>query len=100
VAALTVTAVETIALVVAVATADGDGDGGQNRVATKVSCNEEGGGDGGKSYGNEGGGRAMATAMTWAVATAMRLAGDEEGKCKGGKSIAKAMRADGDGDSR
>ncbi len=42
VAALTVTAVETIALVVAVATADGDGDGGQNRVATKVSCNEEG----------------------------------------------------------
>ncbi len=44
VAALTVTAVETFALVVVVATADGDGDGGQNRVATKVSCNEEGSG--------------------------------------------------------
>ncbi len=42
----------------------------------------------------------MATAMMWAVATAMRLAGDEEGKCKGSKSIATAMRADGDGDSR
>jgi hypothetical protein len=100
VAAFTVTAVETIAPVVAVATADGDGDGGQNRFVTKVSCNEEGGGDGGKSDGNEGGGRAMATAMTWAMVTAMGLAGDEEGKCKGGKSIATAKRADGDGNSR
>jgi hypothetical protein len=42
----------------------------------------------------------MATAMTWAVATAMRLAGNEEGKCKGGKSNATATRADGNGDSR
>ncbi len=100
VAALTVTAVETIALVVAVATADGDGDGGQNRVAMKVSCNKEGGCNGSKSDGNEGGGQAMVTAMTWAVAMAMRLAGDEEGKCNGGKSIATATRADGDGDSR
>ncbi len=56
VAALTVTAMETFALVVAVATADSDGDGGQNRVATKVSCSEEGGGDGGKSNGYKGGG--------------------------------------------
>ncbi len=100
VAALTVTAVETIALVVVVATADGNSDGSQNRVAMKVSCSEEGGGNGGKSNGNKGGGRAMATAMTWVVATAMRLAGDKEGKCKGGKSIAMATRADGNGDSR
>ncbi len=56
VAALTVTAVETFASVVAVATADGDGNGSQNRVATKVSCNKEGGGNGGKSNGNKGGG--------------------------------------------
>ncbi len=39
VAALTVTAMETFALVVAVARADSNGDGGQNRVPTKVSCN-------------------------------------------------------------
>ncbi len=58
VAALTVTAVETLkALVMGVATADGKGNGGQNKVATNVSCNEEGGGDGGKSNGNKGGGR-------------------------------------------
>jgi hypothetical protein len=37
VAALTVRAMETFALVVAVVTADSDGDGAQNRVATKVS---------------------------------------------------------------
>ncbi len=37
VAALTVTAMETFAMVVAVATADGNGNGGQNRVATKVA---------------------------------------------------------------
>ncbi len=82
VAALTVIAVEMFASVMGVATAD---DGGQNRVATNVSCNEEGGGDGGKSDGDEGGGRAMASVRTWAMATAMTLAGDEEGKCKGGK---------------
>ncbi len=83
VAALTVTAVEMFASVMGVATADSDGDGGQNRVATKVPCNKEGGGNGGKSNGDEGGGRATATATTWAMATAMRLAGDEESKCKG-----------------
>ncbi len=86
VAALTVTAVEPLkASVMGVATGDGDGDGGQYRVATNVSCNKEGGGDGSKSDGNKGGGRATATATTWAMATAMRLAGNEEGKCKGGK---------------
>jgi hypothetical protein len=62
VAALTVTAVETFASVMGVATVDGNGDGSQNRVATKVSCNKEGGGDGGKSDGDKGGGRAMACA--------------------------------------
>ncbi len=83
-AALTVTAVEMFASVMGVATADGDSNGSQNRVATKVSCNKEGGGDGGKSNGDEGGGRATATATTWVMATAMRLAGNDEGKCKGG----------------
>ncbi len=47
---------EAFVLVMGVATADGDGNGGQNRVMTKVSCNREGGCDGGKSNGNEGGG--------------------------------------------
>ncbi len=85
VAALTVKAVEMFASVVAVATADGDGNGSQNRVTTKVSCNEESGGDGGKSDGDEGGGRATTTTTSWAMATAMRLVGNKEGKCKGGK---------------
>jgi hypothetical protein len=85
VAALTVRAVETFALVMGVATADGDGNGSQNRVGTKVLCNKEGGGDGGKSNGNKGGGQATATATTCAMVTAMRLVGNEEGKCKGGK---------------
>ncbi len=71
---MTVTAVETFASVMGVATADSDGDGGQNRVATKVLCNEESGGDGGKSNGNEGGGQATAMATTWAMAKAMRQA--------------------------
>ncbi len=82
---LTVKAMETFALVVAVATADSNGDGGQNRVATKVSCNEEGGGDGGKSNGDEGGGQAMTMATMWAMVTETRPAGNERGKCKGGK---------------
>ncbi len=81
VVALTVRAMETFALVVAVVTVDSDGDGGQNRVATKVSCNEEGGGDGGKSNGDEDGGRATATATTWAMVTETRPAGDKRGKC-------------------
>ncbi len=66
VAALTVTAVETFALVVAVATADGDGDGGQNRVATKVSCNEEG-------------------VVTAARAMAMRVAGEQRRRQQRGR---------------
>ncbi len=85
VVALTVTVVERFALVVAVASADGNGAGGQNRVMTKVLCNEEGGGNGGKSNGDEGGGQATAMATTWAMATETRLADNEEGKCKGGK---------------
>ncbi len=57
VAALTVTVVEILkASVMGVAMADGNGDGGQNRVAKNMSCNKEGGGDGGKSDGDEGGG--------------------------------------------
>ncbi len=52
VVALTVTAVEMFASVMGVATADGNGDVSQNRVATKVSCNEEGGGISGKSEGD------------------------------------------------
>jgi hypothetical protein len=91
VVALIVTAMETFALVVAVATADSNGDGGQNRVATKVLCNEEGGGDGGKSNGDKGGGRATATTTTWAMVTETRPAGNERGKCNGGKGY-------GDGD--
>ena len=86
VAALTVTAMETFALVVAVVTADSDGNGGQNRVVTKVSCNEKGGGDGGKSNGDEGGGQATATATMWAMVTETRPAGNKGGKCKGGNS--------------
>jgi hypothetical protein len=88
VAALTVTAVETFASVVTVAAAYGDSNGGgsQNRVPTKVSCIKEGGGDGGKSNGNEGGGQATAMATMWEMATEARLAGNKEGKCKGGKS--------------
>ncbi len=82
---MTVTAMETFALVVVVAMADSDGNGGQNRAATKVSCNEEGGCDVGKSNCDEGGGQAMATATTWAMVTETRPGGVERGKCKGGK---------------
>ncbi len=85
VAALTVTAVDTFASVVAVATADGDGNGGQNKVGMKVSCNKEGGGDGGKSNDDKGGGQATAMATKWAMGTETRLVGNKEGRCKGGK---------------
>ncbi len=67
-------------------------------LATRVECDEESDGFGGKSNGNKGdrrltATRAMATvtAMTWLMATVTRLAGDEEGKGEGGK-------ADDDGD--
>ncbi len=95
VAALTVTAVKTFALVMGVATADGDCNGGQNRVTTNVSCNKECGGDGSKSDGNEGGGRATAMATMWAMATGMRLVGNKEGS-----SIPTTTRANGNGNSR
>jgi hypothetical protein len=42
-AALTVTVVESFASVVAIVAVDGDGNSSQNRFATKVSCNKEGG---------------------------------------------------------
>jgi hypothetical protein len=64
-------------------------------LATRVECDKESDGFGGKSDGNEGGRRlaaramATATATTWVVV--MRLAGDDEVKGEGGKG-------DGDGD--
>ena len=67
-------------------------------LATRVECDEESNGFGGKCDGNEGGRRLMATgamvtmtATTWLMATVTRLAGDKEGKGEGGKG-------DGDGD--
>ena len=64
-------------------------------LATRVECDKESNGFGGKSDGNEGGRRlmatralatVMATAMTWlTMVTVTRLAGDEEGKGEGGK---------------
>ncbi len=54
-------------------------------MATKVWCNKEGGGKGGKSNGDEGGGQATATTKTWVMAMGTRLASNKEGKCKGGK---------------
>ena len=57
--------------------------------ASRVECNKESDGFGGKSDGNEGGRqltttRAMATvtAMTWVMATVTRLAGDKEDKAR------------------
>ena len=69
-------------------------------LATRVECNEESDGFGGKSDGNEGGRRLTATrAMVTVTVTATRmlkamvtrLAGDEEGKGEGGEG-------NGDGD--
>jgi len=61
-------------------------------LAMRMECDEESIGFGGKSNGNEGGRRLMATrvlatvtAMTWLMVTVTRLAGDEEGKGEGGK---------------
>ena len=81
-------------------TGDEEGKGMKRAMAlaTRVECEEESNGFGGKSDGNEGGRRFTATramakvmAMMWVMATVMRLAGDEEGKGEGGKG-------DGDGD--
>ena len=67
-------------------------------LATRVECDKESNGFGGKSDGNKGDRQltatrvmAMATAATWVMVMATRLAGDEEGKSEGGKG-------DGDGD--
>jgi hypothetical protein len=67
-------------------------------LALRMECNEESDGFGGKSDGNEGGRRLMATralatvmATTWLMVTVTRLAGGKEGKGEGGKG-------DGDGD--
>ena len=61
-------------------------------LATRVECDEESDGFGGKSDGNEGDRRLTATramarvmATTWLMAMVTRLAGDEEGKGEGGK---------------
>jgi hypothetical protein len=77
---------------------EGKGDREGNPLATRVECNKEGNGFSGKSNSNKGGGRATATrAMTtvmakmWAMATAMRVAGNKEGNGNGDKR-------DGDGD--
>ena len=67
-------------------------------MATRVECDKESNGFGGKSDGNEGDRQltttramAMATAATWVMVMVTRLAGDEEGKSEGGKGY-------GDGD--
>jgi hypothetical protein len=55
-------------------------------VATRVTCDEEGDGDGGKSDGDEGGGRA--TAMT-AMATEGEQQSTSDGIDKGGQWLAR-----------
>jgi hypothetical protein len=58
----------------------------------RVACNEEGDGNSNKGSGNKGGGQARVTkGMTtmWAMATGMRLVGNEEDKDKGSKSNGK-----------
>ena len=54
-------------------------------MATKVSCTEEGGGNGGTSNGSKGCGQATAMVTMWAMVTATRQVGDKEGKGEGGK---------------
>ena len=67
-------------------------------LATRVECDEESAGFGGKSDGNEGGRRLTATRVmatvtttTWLLVTVTRLAGNAEGKGEGDMG-------DGDGD--
>jgi len=61
-------------------------------LVTRVECDEESDGFGGKSDGNEGGRRLTATrAMATVTATTWLMAGNEEGKGEGGKD-------DGNGD--
>jgi hypothetical protein len=54
-------------------------------LATRVECDKEGNGFGSKSNGNKGGGQAtviramaMVRAMTWAMATVTRVAGEQQ----------------------
>ncbi len=54
--------------------------------ATRVACNEEGNGDGGKSDGDEGGGRAMATR---AMVTEGEQQSTSDGIDKGGQWLAR-----------
>ena len=61
-------------------------------LATRLECDEESNGFGGKSDGNKSGRRltatrvmAMATVTTWMMVMVTKLAGDEEGKGEGGK---------------
>ncbi len=57
-------------------------------MATRVACDEEGNGNSNEGNVNKGGGRAMATremVTMWTMAMEMRLAGNKEGKSKGGK---------------
>ncbi len=68
-------------------------------LASRVECDGESDGFGGKNHGNKGGTQlavtsrvlAMVTVKTWVMATVTRLVGGEEGKCEGGKG-------NGDGD--
>jgi hypothetical protein len=67
-------------------------------LVTRVECNKESNGFGGKSNSNKDGRLLTATrlmarvmATTWVMAMVTRLAGNKEGKGKGGKG-------DGDGD--
>ncbi len=72
-------------------------------LATRVGCNKESDGFGGKRNGNEGGRqltatRAMATvtATTWVMVMVTRLAGDEEGKGESGRVMVTVMMEAGD----
>ncbi len=72
-------------------------------LATRVECDKEIDGVGGKSDGNEGGRRLMvtrvmatATVMTWVMVMVTRLTGDEEGKGEVARAMATVMRVAGD----
>jgi hypothetical protein len=58
-------------------------------VATRVACDEEGDGNGGKSDGDEGGGRAMATR---AMATEGKQQSTSNGIDKGGRWLGRERR--------
>ena len=58
-------------------------------LVTRVACDEEGDGDGGKSDGNEGGGRA---AVTRAMATEGEQQSTSDGIDKGGRWLARERR--------